>query len=76
MLMIQSKKYIMMQIKDFKKKHFSTSGFNKFLNNILDVKITAKRLGESISNKGRNKNICNKVRIKSVVRSNSKTLNI
>ena len=73
MLMIQSKKQIMIQIKDFKKKHFPTFDFNKFLNNILDAKITAKRLGESISNNGRNKKICNKVRIKGIVRSNSKT---
>ena len=32
------------EIKDIKDKYFTTSDYNKFTNNILDAKITAKRL--------------------------------
>ena len=32
------------EIKDIKKKYFIASDYNKFMNNILDAKITAKKL--------------------------------
>ena len=44
MLVIQSKKRIDAEIKNIKNKYFTTSDYNKFTNNILCTKITAKKL--------------------------------
>ena len=51
MLIIQSKKQIMMHKEKILKKVFTTSDYYKFTNDILDAKITAKKLiNESVLN--------------------------
>ena len=51
MLIIQSKKQIMMHKEKVLKKVFTTSDYYKFTNDILDAKITAKKLiNESVLN--------------------------
>ena len=62
------------EIKDIKNKYFTTYDYNKFTNNILDAKITAKALvnesglNEKSSYKRRNKTITSKGKIKSRAR--------
>ena len=67
------------EVKDIKDEYFTTSDYNNFTNNILDEKITAKKLvNESVSNEKiktliinsqrRNKKISNKDRIKNRAR--------
>ena len=56
-------------MKDIEGKYFTTSDYYKFSNDILDVKIKNKELVNKSDNSGQNdKNINNKIRIKSRAR--------
>ena len=56
-------------MKDIESKYFTTSDYYKFSNDILDVKIKNKELVNKSDNSGQNdKNINNKIRIKSRAR--------
>ena len=68
MLIIQSKKQIMMHKEKILKKVFTTSDYYKFTNDILDAKITAKKL---INESGLNeliKTLASKKEIKTLAR--------